>query len=175
MRLFEEEISASIATDGPCEVLRVEERVEPLPQEPGYRLSGPRARRFGVVIYRAKTRMYPVPSKVDGQWTLPPSATETRIILAKPSIHGSELPASAGRYLGSFRQDGGEYWYAFLQQNVREPRRPEGSEAPKAAAAPAPAKGEGSNPTAPGKAPPERQQQASQPSTHRNSGQHGRP
>lgn len=174
MRLFEEEISEAIATDGPCEVLRVEERMEPLPQEGGYRLAGPRARRFGVVIYKANTRMHPVPSKVDGQWTLPPSATETRIILARPSIHGTELPASTGRYLGSFRQDGGEYWYAFLQQSVREPRRPEVSEAPKVAGAPAPAKAAGSNPAAPGTAPRERQPQASQPSTPRNSAPHGR-
>lgn len=174
MRLFEEEISASIATDGPCEVLGVEERSEPVFASNGFETHRLRTRHFGVVIYRAKTRMYPVPSKVDGQWVLPPSATETRLVIAKPSLHGTELPSSAGRYLGSFRQDGGEYWYAFLQQSVREPRRPEGSEAPKAAGAPAPAKGEGSNPAAPGKAPPERQQQASQPSTHRNSGQHGR-
>lgn len=170
MRLFEEEISPTIATDGPCEVLRVEERMEVSVQR-GWG-QPVLSRRFGVVIYRAKTRMYPVMGK-DGQWALPPSATETRLILVKPSLHGTELPASTGRYLGSFR-NGDEHWHAFLAKPVQESRRPEGSEAPKAAGAPSPSKADG-----PSRAPAAtdqrgHQQSGAQPSSPRNSGQPGR-
>lgn len=176
MRLFEEEISPTITTDGPCEVLRVEERVEQrvLTNAQAWQEGrSVRVRRFGVVVYRAKTRMYPVMSK-DGAWTLPPSATETRLIFAKPSIHGTELPASAGRYLGSFRQDGDEWWHAFLAKPVQESRRPEGSEAPKGSAAPSPAKGDGPTraPDATGRREPP--PSTAQTSTPRSSAPHGR-
>jgi hypothetical protein len=154
-------------------VLRVEERVE-IPATNVWGRDAPRPRRYGVVIYRAKGRVYPVPTKDDGGWALPPSVTETRIICVRPSLHGAELPSSAGRYLGSFRQEGTEYWHAFLAKDARESRRPEVSEAPRAAAAPAPARAEGSNRAGSGLAPRESRPEGAQTSTPRSSGQHGR-
>lgn len=175
MRLFEEEISPTIATDGPCEVLRVEERMELLPVQSPYQGSGVMRRRFGVVIYKAKTRMHPVPGKTDGHWELPESATTTGIIIVKPSIHGTELPSSTGRYLGSFRQgQEQEFWHAFLAKPVQEPKSLAGSEAPKGTAAPSPAKGDGPTrvPDATGRREP--QPSTAQTSTPRSSAPHGR-
>lgn len=169
LRLFEDEVTATIATDGPCEVLGVEQRTEYLAE----RFGPQRVRQYGAVVFRAEARMYPKIDERTGQWAVPPTAKETRLILMRASLRGNELPPSAGRFLGSYTEEG-ERWFAFLAKDVRESRRPEGSEAPKAAGAPAPGKAEGPSPAASAKAPPERQPQAAQPSTHRSNAQHGR-
>lgn len=168
MRLFEDEISETIATDGPCEVLCVDERVT-------YDGRGDdlRRRTFGVVIFRAKSRMYPRQG-TDGQWRVAESAVETKLVLLRASLTGNELPREAGRYLGTYRENG-VHWYAFLARKPQDVLRPEGSEVPAGATGRGPAKEGG-----PARAPSSGGQRANPPpagrtSTHGNSEQPGRP
>lgn len=168
MRLFEDEVTSSVATDGPCELLGVEERVEVVGGGYG---SAPERRTYGVVVFRAKARMHPVVE--DGVWRMPPTAVETPLILLEASLAGAELPPHAGRFLGSFRQ-GGRRLYAFAMATPRAVARPEGRELPAGAGGSSPARAASPAPAPGAKSPPGERPATNQPNQSSNNAQPGR-
>lgn len=151
MRLFEDEISDVIATDGPCEILWVGERTEQVIG--GGFAARVEKRTFGVVAFRAKARIFPRQDASTGEWRLPESTTETRLLILEPSLRGVELPPDTGRFLGSFRH-GERRYYAFLARPSRAAERPAAPEGQKGGPSPARAPGGGQNPAPSGKVPP---------------------
>lgn len=110
MQLFEEPVG-SIFTDGPAQVIKVEQRSEPT--RSGFSTTGIDWRKFGVVIYLAKNKAAPV--KKGTGWDFADTAIETRFVKVAHFAEGCAVPESAGRLLGHYEEDG-RRWWVFLEK-----------------------------------------------------------
>jgi len=102
MQLFEEPVG-SLFTDGPAIIVKVEQRREQRVRSV-YDHRGVEWDEFGVVIYMAKGRALP-----------DDKAHETRFVLVPDSNGYCQVPETAGRLLGHYRQNG-RRWWAFLEK-----------------------------------------------------------